>query len=381
MTAHVFIVNDVTFSIHLLHRFAGTGTKDVSIIDFNGYSESCLHHAKENLLVKMMADVGRIKKGDRILFYAQSAGGQEGRFYGIFRATGPAFLDNDDKNQYLFDDLKKSLTFRVLFEPDEVYPEGVTEWEALDEIRGLDKPHQIIWSLVYRKLKANRGCTMITPYEEGRLCCLIRAGQRPLDYRNGSLYFDSGNRKIAVNADKQKLYEGSMERFSLMPRLLEKHRKNNQFEAHLQACIVGQLASQQGEIADILLRGIRSEWLGNEMGCGVGMQSIDIMVSYRDNGDCFIMPIELKSVCPEAGNVLQIQRYVDWIEQYYVPNHPSTIEPVLIARKCSEELPADFIDAVKEFNLNSGESCKNLRVVEFEIAGGDLRYTERSFSS
>lgn len=381
MTAHVFIVNDVTFSIHLRHRFAGTGAKDTTHIDFNGSGESFLHHTKENLLVKMMADVARIRKGDRILFYAQSAGGREGRFYGIFKAAAPAFLDNDDKNQYLFIDLKKSLTFRILFEPDNVYPEGVTEWSALDEIRELDKPHQIIWSLVYRKLKANRGCTMITPYEEERLCDLIRQGQHPLDCNHGSLYFDSMSRKIVVDTDKQEPYEGSMEDFSLMPRLLEKHRKNNQFEAHLQACIVNQLAKQQGEIADVLLKGGNIEWLGNEIGCGVGMQSIDIMASYRDNGNCFIMPIELKSTHPEADNIRQIRRYVDWIEQYYIPNHPSTIEPVLVARKYPGVLSANFIESVKSFNLNSGKSCRDLRLVEFDIAGGSLHYKEHLFSS
>jgi len=51
---------------------------------------------------------------------------------------------------------------------------GVTEWEALDAIRDIQTPYQMIWSLIYRKLTANRGNTMITIYENQRLTELIQ---------------------------------------------------------------------------------------------------------------------------------------------------------------------------------------------------------------
>ena len=66
------------------------------------------------------------------------------------------------------------MTFRTLIEPAKVYAEGVTEWEALDEIKNIQSPNQMLWSLIYRKLKGNRGNTMITIYEAERLCQLIR---------------------------------------------------------------------------------------------------------------------------------------------------------------------------------------------------------------
>ena len=50
----------------------------------------------------------------------------------------------------------------------------MTEWEALDEIKNIQSPNQMLWSLIYRKLKGNRGNTMITIYESERLCQLIR---------------------------------------------------------------------------------------------------------------------------------------------------------------------------------------------------------------
>jgi len=61
-----------------------------------------------------------------------------------------------------------------MIEPYKVYPIGVTEWEALDEIKYIQSPNQMLWSLIYRKLRANRGNTMITIYESERLIKLIK---------------------------------------------------------------------------------------------------------------------------------------------------------------------------------------------------------------
>ena len=166
MTAHVFIVGDQTFPLHLRYQFAGIGRRDTDSIDFNDSVGPRLLDRTENTLVRMIGDVDRIRAGDRVIFYLQSAGGNEGRFYGIFRAAGDAFIDNSGADQFLKSELGKSLMFRVLIKPEEVYSQGVTEWDALDSIRQIEKPNQMLWSLIYRKLKGKRGCTMITKYEE-----------------------------------------------------------------------------------------------------------------------------------------------------------------------------------------------------------------------
>jgi len=168
MTTHVFIVDTITFKYHLEYLFAGTGAKE-SYIDFNGQPNTSLHYAVENNLLGMIADSQRIRKGNYIIFYLQQNFSQnvyEGKFYGIFKAKEDlSFLDNNDKNQFLKEELVKSLTFRTFLEPYEVYSKGVTEWGALDEIRYIQSPNQMLWSLIYRKLKGNRGNTMITIYE------------------------------------------------------------------------------------------------------------------------------------------------------------------------------------------------------------------------
>ena len=176
-TTHVFIVDAYTFKYHLEYQFAGTGAKDKRI-DFNGSRTTELYHTTEDNLVGMIADSQRIRKGDYVIFYLQrnsSRGIFEGKFYGIFKTKeNLAFLDNNDEEQFLKNELRKSLTFRILIEPYQVYAKGVTEWEALDEIKQIHSPNQMLWSLIYRKLKGNRGNTMITIYEDERLFKLIR---------------------------------------------------------------------------------------------------------------------------------------------------------------------------------------------------------------
>ncbi len=382
MTAHVFIVDDKTFPVHLQYCFAGTGKGDYNRVDFNGSKNTKMHFATENSLVGMMADIGRIRKNDRILFYLQNSKGNEGRFYGFFRAKEEsAFLDNSGENQFMLNRLEKSLTFRILFEPEDVYSEGATEWKALDEIRGLQKPHHMLWSLIYRKLKGNRGCTMITPYEEHRLRSLIRGSQNPLDCGGYCMDFDAAERKIVLRETPAEHYLGSKTEFSLKPRIMEKSRRGNQFEAHLQAYIVGRVGRNDDELTGILLRGNRPIWLGNEIGCGVGMQSIDVMVSYKNGSRYTVMPIELKTTQAAPENVRQIKRYVDWIEQYYIPNNPAVIEPVLIARKTIGSISPDFLRAVKEFNRTAkNRACSNLRLVEFEIKSSDIFWKEREIN-
>jgi len=149
-TTHVFIVDTTTFRLHLEYLFAGTGAKD-SIVDFNARSTTKLQRSTEDNLVAMIADAQRVRAGDYVIFYVQQNAKQgiaEGKFYGIFKIKDDlSFLDDNDQNQFLKAALAKSLTFRTLIVPYEVYAKGVTEWEALDEIRNIQAPYQMLWSL------------------------------------------------------------------------------------------------------------------------------------------------------------------------------------------------------------------------------------------
>lgn len=116
-TTHVFIVDSTTFKYHLEYLFVGTGAKDRKI-DFNNTSNCDLSHTAEKMLLGMMADSQRVRKGDYVIFYLQqnfAEGISEGKFYGVFKIKeNLSFLDNNDEHQYLKEYLKKSLTFRAI---------------------------------------------------------------------------------------------------------------------------------------------------------------------------------------------------------------------------------------------------------------------------
>jgi len=108
MTTHVFIVNKQTFPIHLQYRFAGTGAGD------------------NEQHIELLADIKRVRPEDKVIFYLEGVG-----FYGIFKvAQGTPLVFNDWT--YLSEELGKKLIYRVLIEPDEVYPGYVNVWEELD---------------------------------------------------------------------------------------------------------------------------------------------------------------------------------------------------------------------------------------------------------
>lgn len=385
MTTHVLIVDATTFPLHLEHLFVGTGARD-NRVDFNNAAATALPPARENNLVAMIADGGRIRQGDSIIFYLQQNLGQrisEGKFFGVFQARHDGvFLDDNDGRQYLIDRLGKSLTFRTLIEPATVYAEGVTEWEALDEIRNIQSPLQMLWSLIYRKLKGNRGNTMITPYEAERLIRLIRSknGRQALAVQNQSLSFDQADQRIITRDAAKPRYAGRQVELNLLPRLTAKYQAGQVFESHLQACITQSLGRGINPSLDAaLLDGSEVEWLGNEVSCGVGMQRIDVMASTGAGLERTLIPVELKAVAATAENLPQIQRYIDWIEQYYIPNRPSDIQPVLVAKGAANRTSAafrGFVQAAADFNRANANRTYPLKYVEFALNAGDLRFEE-----
>lgn len=376
-TTHVFIVDSNTFKYHLEYMFAGTGSSN-KVIDFNNSSTSSLHYSSENSLLGMIADIQRIRIGDNIIFYLQqnsAKGINEGKFFGMFKVKDRVgFLDNNDANQYLKQELNKSLTFRILIEANNVYPIGITEWEALDEIQNIQSPNQMIWSLIYRKLKGNRGNTMITIYESDRLKQLIRNKNNRMSINGNNFTFNIDTQQIET-LQIQNTYNGRQDNINILPRLINKYNNNLQFETHLQAYILQNLESInifQNEIF---------EWIGNEVSCGIGMQRIDIMLSIIRNNNKVCMPIELKSTNAYSNITSQIQRYVDWIHQYYLPNRPSDLEPMIISRKIEDKTTQDYSDLLLKFNSFNNSNNLQLRYIEFSISAQSITFEEVEYQN
>ena len=286
---------------------------------------------------------------------------------------------------FLLKELEKSLTFRILIKPYKVYAEGVTEWEALDEIKHIQSPNQMLWSLIYRKLKGNRGNTMITIYESERLCQLIRNknNRHELDCDNKQLSFDVNTQQIILSGNDITHYEGRQEELNMLPRLIRKYNEGKSFEPHLQAYIVQVIGKGiNSSLDDIVIENSTIEWIGNEVSCGVGMQRIDVMLSIAENDQKIVVPIELKAVKADENNTTQLQRYIDWIGQYYLPNRQSDIQPILISQKFIRKNSSKYnelITSFKEFNECNEDICNKLKYVEFEAIDDNLVFDETDY--
>ena len=239
----------------------------------------------------------------------------------------------------------------------------------------------MLWSLIYRKLKGNRGNTMITIYESERLFKLLR-DKNNRKFLNGTNFtFDVSTQKIELDNNSYP-YTGRKEMIDILPRLIRKYNERKAFEAHLQTYVVQNIGRNTNQSLDrSLLNGSPIEWIGNEVSCGVGMQRIDVMLSVIKNNTKFAIAIELKPNEATTDTVFQLQRYVNWLEQYYIPNRISDIQPVLISRRIvNKDQPyyLDIINSFKEFNRKNNK-CLPLKYVEYELKNNNLEFQEEIY--
>lgn len=353
MNTHVFVVDATTFKLHLEYMFAGTGAKTKKSPFLEDAAAYC-HHSTERNLVSMIADISRVRPGDRIVFYLQATGNNPGMFFGVFKAESVGFFDENDDDNYLKKELGKGLSFRIRISPDVVYPRGITEHDYLDDLTGKESPHQLCWSMIYRKLKGNRGCTMITQYESEDLLNKLDTKNNGQSLTGSNFSFDAHNVKIVTIAEEHQ-YEGRMNSLDIEPRLLHKAHKGNAFETHLQALIMQRYDA--AVIKDVLLTLTDgSTWVGNEVSCGVGMQRIDTLLIEENDAEIHVKIVELKDEEP-YDYILdeQLPWYLKWVSQYIIPNllkdeKTITVHPCIIAKKTGKK---KIIDRIKSEELIS----------------------------
>ena len=361
MNIHVFVVNSTTFKLHLEYMFAGTGAKDKTS-PFLVSSEVKYHHSIERNLVGMIADVSRVRPGDKIVFYLQSTKNNQGMFFGIFEA----------ETRDLVNELGKGLAFRVKIVPDCVYPYGITEHDYLDDLTGKNAPYQLCWSMIYRKLKGNRGCTMITQYEFDDLKAKLEAKNNGQTLNNTRFSFDSREAKI-VNVDQANPYMGRKCTLDIQPRLLYKANIGNAFETHLQALIMQKFDSSI--LKDkILSLDNGSAWVGNEVSCGVGMQRIDTMIIEENETEIHLKIVELKDEEPYDYIIDdQLPWYLKWSSQYVIPNlllyeKRVIVHPCILAKRTENQRILDRIKIQELVSLN----IENVRLDSTEYIAFDI---------
>lgn len=386
MTTHVFVVNDRTFKYHLEYMFAGTcASSDVLFLENSNYTNSRKKDegitAKQELTAAgMIADISRIRAGDKILFYLTQQGNEhEGLFFGTFKAVGEPFYNTNSDN-YLSEELGVCLNFRIQIEPDIVFSAGVSEHDALDSLENISHPSQMCWSMIYRKLKGKRGCTMLTEYESERLSELIKKNNQCHPLQGSFFTYDEANHCI-IQSEQHNSYVGSKPLISIMNRLLYKARRNRKYEAYLQAYIMQNINNEP--LKSLLMIDDKSSlWIGNEVSCGVGMQSIDVMTMQKAESTIKISIIELK--CVEAYDSIiywQLPRYITWVSEYLAPlygDHKVEIVPVILAKAFeNDEYRKNYVSKCSAFKYENRANCQisSIKFITYSLTNDGIRFT------
>ena len=373
MTAHVFVVDENTIRLHLKYSFAGIGS-DAAELQNQDTALKMIDSKQGAAIVGMAADIARIRINDHIYFYVQGMQngnkGRQGKFFGRFLVVSEPYCVYNDSNMINDEHLGRRLPFRVKIAPQKVFPKGVSESEALDRISGLTSINQMLWSLIYRKLKGNRGCTMITPEEDSRLFRIIETANEGAEpFVSGGLRFD----RFIQSADIHAFQNLKEEFISLKEPLKQRFRKRKGFESFLQWLILSEVG--RGTIPSLdhlLLDGGKLIWIGNEVSAGVGMRRIDIMLVVQQEQRREFIVIELKSGSPNFDHIIQLSDYLTWVKEYVQLNAEDEIRPVLISRgKAARYAVKESSDQSKIRNLEMYLTNSDATLIEFKYDQND----------
>jgi len=356
LRGHVFIVNEETLPIHLNYMFVGTsaGGKDSNI--------------------GLLSDMLRVKEQDFIFFYIEGREDKKGRFFGIFRATDNIVyhlkgLDANSPNlPYIYNKKKKireplKLIYRKRINPYKVYPAGVFEWIALDKLPTYAK--ELLWTLIYRKMKGIRGNTMLLPWEVDRLISLIEN-----ENQDGHL-IDSN---FTFNQSKYIIGKGNITRThnigNPVSLSLTEIKKNETF---FQAYILQNLNLFNNSFLPQIF-GKKIIWIGNEVFAGSGMQKIDILTIEKVDETTYLYRIiELKhpkSLMNVSFAPMQLEYYISWAREdmggHILGGKKFNIKPILVAlTREFNSIPQNIITEIT--NLNSISTNPEIYELDFSL--------------
>ncbi len=387
-TTHVFIVDENTFPIHLKYMFAGTGAGE------DGH---------EN--IGMIEDIGGCREGDKVIFYLTQHRGQDGKFFGVFEVVSNAFWDKE--GAYLLTNLKP-LTNRIFIKPFEIYSKGVSEWDALDNLQnlpnGIKSPaNEMIWSLIYRKLEALRGCTPIFNYEYEQLLSLIRKVNNDKILKNVKNY-DFENEQIKelnddlLNYNKTKITKSEIPlideikgiTYSPEEKIIKVKNGEFKYEGKYKGRTITKMQSKcEAELEYFFVKNIGFDerinkivgdtkdlvFWGSQIFCGVGKRRIDVLSISKENE---LKIIELKDEIFLESQLEQIKKYIIWATQYIRKPDKKTISPILILYD-SEESIKNYKDKIESFNKEIKklyDKVNDLKIFKWDIEKDKIYFTE-----
>ena len=352
---HLFIVSEQTLPIHLAYEFVGVTKQDDC-----SWANVTVSAQAERAQAELYADICRVHAGDELLFYLEKplhdTMREGGRFLGIFEVVSerPFY---EPRGAYLFDELGMPLIYRLIIRPKEIFRQGLTEWQAMDEMTDFQSIHDIPWTLIYRKMTGGRGCTPLLPHEAAmlyRMLDLRNAGQR-LPYKH--IAFDPYSLQLMPampdSSDSQHHpYQGTTTHYDPIDDYLLYliTRTPRKWELHLQAYLMQEIGRNQA-LTEQLFPDVEITWIGNEIYAGAGMQSIDILIFSQNNVNQFIHLIELKSIAASADTAAQLNRYIKWLKAHIPHISVHQIIPTVIAPDVAS---SSFHREVKTYSRGHG---------------------------
>ena len=359
-TSHVFIVDEKTFPIHLQCMFAGTGktekkndNKRTLILDKNFNFEDCL---KSKAFIGMIQDICRIRVDDEVFFYVCRNGKSEGEFFGVFKIikVGTEKIpfafesNNSEEAKDISKNLEKTLQFRVKIAPKNVYKKGVPETRILDSFDGKTKAKDLCWSLIYRKLKGERGCTPITEAESTKLKKELENINEEAPWGSTNDYSFDTKKRIINTEQPSSEHVVNLSHVDIKTKIEELGIKS---ESILQTYILSSDEIKQKFVTS------SSEiiWVGNEVFCSFGNSKIDILIVSKNKNNYVISPIELKNCPIKPNDKEQILRYKEWCnihKKSFIPVEGAKIKikPILVTMPYGKNARKKKIDE-KESSL------------------------------
>ena len=367
--AHVFIVNNQTFNTHLKYLFAGTGNDKKTdlfyITETDKFNSDKGYEQKDTYTdgnsYAMLADINRVRIGDDVLFYNCSTH----KFYGIFEIASKPFFE-DVKDNCLFDELGKNLTFRVLIKPKEVFSKGLLETDALDSIKDIDKPYELCWSLIYRKLLGERGCAYITPYELDKLRNLLLKNNNNLTCFN-LLSFDETSEEIVSSNLQQVTYNSNNISPDIFSRIKARKNRKFSFESHLQAYLLSNIENL--DILPISPTTVPISWIGNEVYCSMGGKRIDLLIIQENQTDVYMNIIELKDEPCKVDIFEQLDYYIKWCSEFIAPNYKNKKNHIFgigFGLKYNRKTKS-YKDLVSTLQIKNNSLCEKYYIKEYVL--------------
>jgi len=308
--------------------------------------------------ISLLSDIKRVRPGDLIIFYIEATVENEGGFYGVFRVAKqePLVFHTRGKNALEPDLNEHKLIYRTLFEPFEVYPLGIPEWEALDKLPLYSA--EIQWTLIYRKLKGKRGCTPILPWETEQLIEMIRAKNKGKPIAEGTykkgLSWDVDKRQIGVSEKRESYPYDRKFSYDVIKEITSKQKSKHAYETHLQLYFTENIGIDPKLKAVV---GSDPSWFGNEVACGVGMRKMDILSITGTGKAREFRLIEFKDEAVIPGITRQLRKYVNWASQdigkHLIGAYSWNIRPVVVAPPFNRRNWDSVQDAFKSFNAES----------------------------